>query len=443
MALTYRKTSWNGIEVHARLSDGFVNASELCKIGNKKFPDWYRTAEAKRVVQELKEQLKKELQDKLRVTPNSTSHISRVELDGNVVVVEINEGNCKRGSIRGSWVHPDLALCVAQWACPKFFVQVSRWIRELLITGSVQVTSQKSNEELNEMLRKQVEEEAAKAKKYQEELDATRKQLATINQEKLRLQNLYLSSFKWNKYANKGETIYILSTRNYASQGLFKIGRTRNLMKSRLIGHNVSRVAGDKMVVLAEFKVHNSVAVEAYIHKSLAPLRRDSDHEFYMAPFHLLKRVVELIIDNDSDVCDEINKIIDFMESLRAEQTAAGADVWMNGIEEKVFDIEEEKKSELPFKPTKELSVHANWTAEQRKEYTAYSLCRYLADVTMNAAGQYVVVWREFQEYLLKQLVLDYGLPKCHFQPKDWRDALRAHGDRSIAIQWRSGDARQ
>ena len=37
---------------------------------------------------------------------------------------------------RGTWVHPDVAINLAQWLSPKFAVQVSKWVREWL-TGQI------------------------------------------------------------------------------------------------------------------------------------------------------------------------------------------------------------------------------------------------------------------------------------------------------------------
>jgi len=44
--------------------------------------------------------------------------------------------------------HHDLALQLAQWISPIFALQVSRWIRELVITGKVLLGNEKNNEEL-------------------------------------------------------------------------------------------------------------------------------------------------------------------------------------------------------------------------------------------------------------------------------------------------------
>jgi KilA-N domain len=44
----------------------------------------------------------------------------------------------KRGSPEnggGTWLHPDLAIQLAQWCSPAFAIQVSRWVREWMTIG--------------------------------------------------------------------------------------------------------------------------------------------------------------------------------------------------------------------------------------------------------------------------------------------------------------------
>jgi len=49
---------------------------------------------------------------------------------------EANEGNCAN---RGTFAHPDIAIHIAQWCSADFSIQVSRWVRQLLTTGRVEL----------------------------------------------------------------------------------------------------------------------------------------------------------------------------------------------------------------------------------------------------------------------------------------------------------------
>jgi prophage antirepressor-like protein len=102
----------NGINIIFR-HDGYVNATQLCKAGNKKFNDWNRLDATQQLVNEL------------------------VLITG-IPVCEIIE------SIKGhgSWVHPKLAPHLAMWLSPSFALKVSDVINELLLTGDVKFSKE-------------------------------------------------------------------------------------------------------------------------------------------------------------------------------------------------------------------------------------------------------------------------------------------------------------
>jgi hypothetical protein len=57
----------------------------------------------------------------------------------------------KGGNHSGSWIHPDLAVQLAQWISPVFSLKVSKWVRELALTGSVSIRTEKTSVELLEL----------------------------------------------------------------------------------------------------------------------------------------------------------------------------------------------------------------------------------------------------------------------------------------------------
>jgi hypothetical protein len=56
----------------------------------------------------------------------------------------------KSGSIhdRATWVHPQVAINIAQWVSPQFDVKVSGWVYEIMMTGKVDITNTTSFKEL-------------------------------------------------------------------------------------------------------------------------------------------------------------------------------------------------------------------------------------------------------------------------------------------------------
>ena len=90
-----------------RESDGYLNATEMCKIGKKLFGNYYKNSSTKKLI--------KELSINLKLTENQ--------------LIEIKKGGNDKTS-QGSWVHPKIGIHLAQWISVKFMVEISEWIEE-------------------------------------------------------------------------------------------------------------------------------------------------------------------------------------------------------------------------------------------------------------------------------------------------------------------------
>ncbi|MEI7838730.1 MAG: KilA-N domain-containing protein, partial [bacterium] len=88
--------------------DGFVNATQLCKAGKKKFNNWFQTNETKDLIQTLESD-----------TGKTASQL-----------IDVKKGKSNRFE-EGSWIHPDLAVQLAQWISPHFGLQVSKFVDEM------------------------------------------------------------------------------------------------------------------------------------------------------------------------------------------------------------------------------------------------------------------------------------------------------------------------
>ncbi len=99
-----------GIMVPQRISDGYVNATELCKSADKEMHDYLRLSTTKAFLEEL---------------------ASVTGIPGTLLVHKIQGGKADE---QGTWVHPDVAINLGQWLSPRFAVAVSQWVREW-ITG--------------------------------------------------------------------------------------------------------------------------------------------------------------------------------------------------------------------------------------------------------------------------------------------------------------------
>ncbi len=104
LALIERKV--DNSPVQQRLLDGYVNATALCKAAGKNFADYKRLKGTDDFLKEL----------------SSDVGIPITEL------IQTITGGIPQA--QGTWVHPQVAINLAQWASPKFAVLVSKWVFE-------------------------------------------------------------------------------------------------------------------------------------------------------------------------------------------------------------------------------------------------------------------------------------------------------------------------
>ncbi|MBD2139773.1 KilA-N domain-containing protein [Anabaena sp. FACHB-1237] len=123
----------NGIQVEQRISDGFINATAMCLAHNKNINDWFTTKDTFDLFVALADDLGIEIKSgefrNLDIARLSASKYSKIFLG----LVLSKRGSPETGG--GTWLHPDLAIQLAQWCNKPFAIQVSKWIREWMTTG--------------------------------------------------------------------------------------------------------------------------------------------------------------------------------------------------------------------------------------------------------------------------------------------------------------------
>lgn len=188
--------------------DGYIYATELCKAAGKEIKQWIRLKETKKLIDTLK-------------SKGADSHLTFVE-------VYIGSTKYKHKYKKGTWIHPELGIHLAQWCSPEFTIQVSKWIRELIITKKVEVGKEKEN--LEEEYKKIVEDLKQKVVEKDKELEEKNKELKAGEQVYNHLQILHQKNLeKRERYKfKKGPCIYIASSINQSEMGL-KIGYSGNL----------------------------------------------------------------------------------------------------------------------------------------------------------------------------------------------------------------------
>lgn len=115
---------YNGQVINQRRSDQYIDATAMCKAAGKRWNDYCCLENTKSFVDEL-------------------SADTRIPVSA---LIESRRGGNDRG---GTYVHPKIAIHLAQWCSPKFAVQVSTWIFELLSAGEVRLEPQQPQPAIN------------------------------------------------------------------------------------------------------------------------------------------------------------------------------------------------------------------------------------------------------------------------------------------------------
>ena len=167
-----------------------------------------------------------------------------------------------------------LALRLRKW----LYCEV---IPSILSTGAY-VSPQISNQQVQELIAK---------------LDQSEKDKTDLF---LRLQNLttnsYLSNMQRNRLENteyKMEQVYIITSKEYAMNGIFKIGKSVDSFK-RLPSLNTGMIKdSDQLYVCYVHDCLESFYVEKQIHTILQSYRYKNNREFFVVKFNILKNIVE------------------------------------------------------------------------------------------------------------------------------------------------------
>jgi hypothetical protein len=103
----------DGEIVTLRQRDGYINATAMCKAAGREFKHYNKNKQTKAFLAELSAEV----------------GILTTEL------IQTLSGGTP--ALKGTWVHPRVAIHLAQWLSPKFAVRVSKWVYDWLSVGAV------------------------------------------------------------------------------------------------------------------------------------------------------------------------------------------------------------------------------------------------------------------------------------------------------------------
>ena len=97
---------WNGHAIQRRQADGYVNATAMCKANGKHLPHYSANGRTTEYLQALS---------------------GSVGIPTDLLKVSIGTGP---NHLRGTWIHPRLAVDLARWISPSFAVWMDGWFLE-------------------------------------------------------------------------------------------------------------------------------------------------------------------------------------------------------------------------------------------------------------------------------------------------------------------------
>ncbi|WP_052742150.1 KilA-N domain-containing protein [Kiloniella litopenaei] len=104
----------NSSVINQRSSDGFISATAMCNAADKLLADYRRLSSTNEYLCALSNDMGNPITD----------------------LIQIKRGG--RPAEQGTWVHPKVALHLAQWLSPEFAVQVTNWVYDWM-TGQAPV----------------------------------------------------------------------------------------------------------------------------------------------------------------------------------------------------------------------------------------------------------------------------------------------------------------
>ena len=254
-------TNKNNIQfnVEIRKSDGYVNATALCKAGGKKIAKYLENIQTKEFLKELG------INEGIRI------------LD----LIDIKVG----GNHSGSWVHRKIAYHMSQWISAKFAVQVTNILDELFITGEVKL------------------ERPIKVLQNLDNMDIE----AEILEQKIDLT------------VNTNRCVLYLA---YVGDGMVKIGYSDCKLLNRIDKHTSSTETNYKQFRLIKIFQISGRNIEKIVHRLLTVYREvfHREKEVYKPPENLEKFVnmVNQILD-DNDLKLQLDMAREELNKLRLE----------------------------------------------------------------------------------------------------------------------------
>jgi hypothetical protein len=219
-------------QLEYRKEDGFINVTNLFKAGNKYFKIWNKNNKTKEFLDTL----------------SSTTKIISDNL------IKNSSGDKLENSINEIWVHPQVAINIAQWISPEFDNLVTMWIHDDIMT--YKNIDNKTNQ-----------------------LDTIDEECKFLKNRIKMLENKVLKKQPREKIKENKNTVYIVTTEHKEENGHYKIGKSQNLQNRMSVYNTTDK---HKVVYSTSCKTKEKMDIlEKLVHDKLESIRIEPNKEWF------------------------------------------------------------------------------------------------------------------------------------------------------------------
>ena len=226
-----------------RPEDSYIDVTNLCKAGGKEYYTWKGLKRTRSFLQVLSSSLVVTIDELLKYQIGSNSE-------------------------RKTWVHPQVAINIAQWISQEFDVKVSRWIYQILLIGKIDIRDSKTTLQLDQLSKEN--------KKYAEKIEL--------------LERKYIQRNKRVRYTDQS-VLYIITTESRGLKKEYKIGKTQDLT-NRLSSYNTTE--DHKVVFYIECETQDEMnTLEKIVFVQLNHLRIQVNREWFCGEVDEMIRTIK------------------------------------------------------------------------------------------------------------------------------------------------------
>ena len=245
-------------QLEYREEDGYINITNLCKAGGKEFKNWNKNDKTKRFLEVL----------------SSAVLIRTAEL------IKVGTGSKSKNDTKNqTWAHPQVAINIAQWISPEFDVLVSKWVYEIMLTGKIDISNNKTTQELDIM---------------------NKENKLLKNRIKL-LESKVLQKQPREKFQENKNVVYIVTTEYKEAQGHYKIGKAQDLQKRMSVYNTTDK---HEVIYSTSCKTKKRMdLLEQIVHDRLENKRIEPNKEWFMS---------EEDAEDFIKIIEEFKKVVDY-----------------------------------------------------------------------------------------------------------------------------------